>query len=255
MSLSVSRYSNGEDLIEDVLNRPIDEIVNYINSQQIVTYLLTDLNVTVGNSGADFTTLQDAINFMCRFVPAKEDVTGLITIKSGFVIESPTRMINLNLGWCRIESEDPTVFMDPALAYTKPFSSAPFGDGIFLRRTTAPVFAISIRTTSMATGNHRIIDASFGSNIGFSNGNTIEGSTGSGSSGIDCNTGSFVFVNGSTVNKMRCTEGGKISIVGGSFSSLEMQLGGVAYIEGSTGSKTMNIPVNTLTRQGIIYSE
>lgn len=253
MALSVTNYTNGEDITEDVLNRPIDEIVDYINGQKNVTYLLTNMSVTVGASGADFTRLQDAINFMCRFQPAHHDVRGTILIKTGFNLTSPTEINNCNLGWCRVESEDATVFMDPAAASVPEYIGSLVNVGFRISRSYAPVFDTNFAVTSTGYNNYYMFGVYDESHLAFDVA-TLTGPTGTNAGAVHARSFGSIFLIGCTANNLQLGGSSRLLIDGGSFENLSVDGGSTASIGGTSGTKDTNIPVNTLTSNGIIFS-
>lgn len=96
-------------------------------------------NVTVGTTGADYTSLSDALGDLLLYV--NNNITELppasILIKSGFTVEDRINTIGLDLSWVLIQSEDDWVPVD-AGAITADVT-APFTSFMSFRNGASPI--------------------------------------------------------------------------------------------------------------------
>jgi hypothetical protein len=104
--------------------------------------------VTVG-TGGDFATLVDALQHMATFVPRTGTALTLATIRilAGTVLNQQISLINVNLGWVRITSDDPEVLVDcTGWSLTTPFSTNRFHrHWMFAASSVVPVLATVFR--------------------------------------------------------------------------------------------------------------
>lgn len=258
MTLTVTSYENGENLSQTVLNRPINEIVDYVNNQGFIKGFSNPFEVTVGNSGADFTTIQDACNYMSQFSPTLTPPpsaangaghSATITLKSGFVINESTVLVGVNLGWCVIKSEDPTVQVNVGGLNYQSYDGV---SAFYASNATPPSLDISL-VASSSRNNATLLYLINGSRAGIWGGNSWSGINGTASYTVFVTTGSFLYADGSTFDSVNVGPAGDFVCNSGSVGSISMFAGGRAVVTGNTGAGNYNIPTNTVTPNGIIF--
>lgn len=262
MQLEVTNYSNGEKIDQGVLNRPINQIVDYINNLNLNEYLVDRLEISVG-PGGDFSRLGDALLFAARFTPTVPITTsqwnqgasaqGIITLKSGFTLNESVIARGLQLGWCRIESEDAFVPVTVSGLSAREFEGSSKFVGITVRAgTTFPTIAFSM-VASGSRNNTYLLHAADSSIITVGSNVSIQGISGTGSSSATISTGSYLYLapTSEMTGRILLTDTSRATLTGSSVGSIEVQDGSIVSAGNTSGS--LNISPNTVTRQGIIF--
>lgn len=238
--------------LQDVLTQADSR---YLPITTIVPQILTEsIEKTVG-VGGDFKTLWEGIQYCTRYIPTNGAYFTL-KLKSGFVWNENISIINTNISFIRIISEDTEVMVDTSIS----------GILFLLDNSRGPAWEI------LLNGNGRAITNVF---VVGRNSNIVVSSD-KGAYNFDCTAVIYLWGNsqcqalGSKWGNLKAT-GSAVRVDGNSNINLKSTkfldtpnlcvdlIAGTAFVGGATftncGNTKFNIPTNQVTTNGILFND
>lgn len=245
-----------DDGIERASNTIISQSDNrYLPITTIVPQILTEsIEKTVG-IGGDFETLWEGIQYCTRYIPTNGAYFTL-KLKSGFVWSENISIVNTNISFIRIISEDDEVVIDTSVS----------GTLFLLDNSRGPAWEI------LLNGNGHTISRAF--NVGR-NSNIVFGSN-KGAYNFDCTSTLYLWGNsqcqalGSKWGNLSAS-GSAVWVDGNSNINLKSAkfhdtpnlcvdlTSGIVIVSGATftncGETKFNVPTNQVTANGILFND